>query len=218
MPRRVLAIMSALVLLVTLGGAAIAQTTEAQNHDARDDQPAARFDLYSEETAFTYVTAAGHVFHEADEEAFFAPGAGDRFTIVDTVYDDERRRDRDEIGRNDIVCTVTETRGDFPGPDFDPETDELPDDLFFAAYCTGVLTLEDGSLSWQGSFSEDAEDFSEEVDPDEAFAALAITGGTGDYNRAGGEVSLFDITDYEDDEAETVNRYEVTLFNLRAGG
>lgn len=209
--------MSALVLLVTLGGAALAGATEVQNHDSRNDRPVSTIDLYAVETAFTYVTADGQVFHEEDEETFFAPGAGDRLLIVDTVYDNEARRDRDEVGRNDIVCNITESRGDFPGPDFDPETDELPDDLFFSAYCEGVLTLEDGSLSFQGSFTQDAEDFTEEVDPDTAFATLAITGGTGDYNRAGGEVSLFDISDYDEPDAETVNRYEVTLFALRAG-
>jgi hypothetical protein len=215
MLRRIFAVTSALVLLALVSGAALAGDMEAQDHDTRDDRPAATFSLYAAESEFTYVTADGQVFHEEDEEAFFDPGAGDRFLIVDTVYDDEARSS--EVGRNDIVCTVTEARGEFPGPDFDPETDELPDDLFFAAYCAGVLSVADGSLSWQGSFSEGSEDFAAEPDPDTPFTTLAITGGTGAYNRAGGEVELFDTTDPDDPEADSTGRYDVTLFNLRAG-
>jgi hypothetical protein len=204
--RKTLLIISTLLLVALLGGAAIAQNDgfEAQDHDSRDDRPAAELTLYASETDSAFITADGQVFHEEEADEEGGPGIGDRFAGAEALYDDAERTN--EVGRNDITCTVTEASGEFPAEEPDDPAD-LPDDLFLALYCDGVVTLFDqGSLSWQGSTF-----FTADFDEEAPFITVAINGGTGAFNRAGGEVEIFET----DEEGDSI--YEITLFNLRAG-
>jgi len=156
--------------------------------------------FYAEEASSVDVTRTGEVF-EGDED--YTPAAGDRFIIVDKLYSDEARSDA--AGRNDIACTVTEFSGEFPEGEPAPG-DEV--DFLLRFICEGVIDLgDDGTLTWQG-----AAEFSDETSEgdDVPFITVAITGGTGDFKRAGGQAELFDIGS-DEEGAPVLTRYEVAL-------
>lgn len=177
--RRALAVGSAVALVVLSGGSAA-----ADNHDkGGDGGSGGELTLYATESSVTLLTPQGE---EAGEEDL--PEAGARFIVVDTLYSDEDRKD--EVGRNDLVCTVTEV------------TDETSIDVL----CSGVVRLDDkGSLAWQGAVTFEA---TEEESDDEPFIVVAITGGTEDFAEAKGQVEIFDDGSTEE---ESLSRYEVEL-------
>lgn len=180
-------------LLVSSVTAAVAATPSGHDRDHHDKgKDKGPLVLYATETASTYITADGTVHTEAEAEAeMVPPTAGDRFVFVDTIYADTERTE--EVGRNDIVCTVTEFSG----------TSEA--DFEQHMTCDGVVTLDDGTLAWQAAVHVAATD---EFDPEAPFATVAITGGTGDYRGASGQASLFDESE---SEAESLTRYEIHL-------
>lgn len=177
--RRVLALGSA-VALVTLtggGGAAADAGTAAGDGTTSGD----RLTLYSTVASESFVSAQGE---DIGEEG---PDAGARILLVDTLYRDGERTD--EVGRNDLVCTVTEAT----------EEDALQ------ALCFGVVRLDDqGSLAWSAAVQLGAQAES----ADEPFMVVAVTGGTQEFTGADGQVELFE--DGSTDEGAKV-RYEVDL-------
>lgn len=194
---RIRTLMFSLLLITTLvvGGSVAAGARQGDPEDAKDDRKGTDLTLYATESAFAFVTATGVVNPEEEQ----APSPGDRFLSVDTIYADEDRSDA--VGRNDIECTFIEVTG----------TTET--DLTVRVLCDGVLQLDgQGTLAWQGSTS-----FMAAAEPvtDESVITVAITGGTGAFAAAGGEVEVFDTT--TDPEAP-ISRYEVTLLELERNG
>jgi hypothetical protein len=187
MRTRLLTIALATLLVLSTGGTAVFADKDGKGRNDRSTS----LTLYAVEGPSTFLTATG----EEPEDEEYVPGPGDRLIIVEQLFTDEDRED-DQVGRNDIECTFT----------------AVDDDLIANLLCRGVLTLDDqGSLAWQGSTQFD---LTEDPDEDEALIKVAITGGTGDFTRAGGEVVVFDTTEEDDDE--TTSTYEVTLFQLKA--
>jgi hypothetical protein len=195
----------ALALLLGVGVAGVA--TARNDHDKR----AQRLTLWAEETAFTWVTATGEVFTGPDEEEPPSdPRPGDRFISVETLYSDQERST--EVGRNDIACDVTEVRGEFPQEEPPPDA-EL--DFFLRILCRGVVSLHgQGDIAWQGAteFSDEAFEQDPTTTP---LITVALTGGTGVFNRAGGEARIFDFEGEDGDDA-ALSRYELILYTLRA--
>lgn len=192
--RRVFATSATLLLLVGLvgGGVAAAGERETPQHHKRDKHHVQELTLYATETSFTFVTVAGEVF--TDEEPEIAPGPGDRFLAVDTLFADAERTE--EVGRNLIECTLITAAG---------ETEE---EFTADVLCHGVVSLTDqGDLAWQGQFRIPESFLSE------PFITVAITGGTGAFTRAGGSVAIFDES--PEDDSETLSRYEVSLLRFR---
>ena len=181
-------------LLVGLVAGSATASDRAQG-GGRDDR-ATELTLYATETAFTLVSATGQVNPPEDDPSAFTAGA--RLLIVETVFSDEARTK--PAGRNDILCTIIEVTG----------TVEAPGDATLV--CDGVIRLNDkGSLTWMGSVTFAAA----EEEPEGAFATLAITGGTGKFRAAGGEITIFDESTTAD---ETLSRYEIDLLRFETKG
>jgi hypothetical protein len=100
---------------------------------------------------------------------------GDTIVFSDTLT----RRGRD-VGEDGGTCTVTDITG-YSG---------------FMANCVVTLALRRGQITVQGLIA-----FEEETIPD---ATLAITGGTGAYRGASGELDFHQVS-------ETVSRYTLHL-------
>lgn len=183
--RRLLATGAGAVLVLGLvGTGAMAQADPKHDDDT--------LVLYATETASTSISATGVVDPPETDAAAFTAGA--RFLAVDTLYSDEARTK--EVGRNDISCEVTEVVGTAAAPEA------------ATLLCQGVVRLEAGSLSWQGSttFAESEEE------PEGPFIQIAITGGTGDFRAAGGTVEVFQES--EEDDEENLTRYEVDVLTF----
>jgi hypothetical protein len=179
--RTILLTLGLVLLLVAGAVAALAQP------DGRRGQ--VRFNLYAVEDSFTWITADGTVDPGEDTP----PGPGDRFVTVDTLYSDEARQD--EVGRNDVECTFTSASG---------ETEE---DFEAQLLCHGVVTLDGaGTLAWQGATDDFADTAGEGP-----FIRVGLTGGTGQFRAAGGQVNVFDTSEGEEASA----RYEIRLLTLR---
>ena len=194
--RRLLAVIAGLLLLLgLLGPNAVAG--EDRTTDPDDHRPT--LTLYATETSSVAISPTGEVDPAEDDPSGFAPGA--RFLAVDTLYSDEARTKR--VGRNDLSCDVTE----ITGPAEEPTGASL--------LCSGVIALDDqGSLAWQASVSFA---MTEAEDSEAPFATVAITGGTGDFRKAGGQVAIFEEgTPGEDEDSESLTRYEVELLQLKA--
>ena len=192
--RRPLTVLAALALL--LGLLVPAGVAGANSDDKRQDRENERrgtsITLYSVETSTVNISPSGEVDPPEDDPDSFGPGA--RFSAVDLLYRDEDRTTR--VGRNDISCLFTEVTGD-------EQTGTA------TLMCHGVVRLDgQGSLTWQGSITFASTDVPEEGDP---FGTVAITGGTGAFRAAGGQIVLFDESS---SETETLNRYEVDLLRL----
>lgn len=188
--RRHLSIAAMLVLVVAMVGGGVATAADSdQGHKTR------MLTLYSRETSFTYVTATGEVFTDGTEPSEeVPPGPGDRLLVVDTLYSDPDRTE--EVGRNLIECTFVSATG------------ETPEELVADALCHGVVTLHDqGDIAWQAQFRA-PEAF--EADP---FVTVALTGGTGKFERAGGSAEIFDES--PEDGEESLSRYEIRLLKFK---
>jgi hypothetical protein len=130
---------------------------------------------YATQVDSTYITATGEVF-EDDENEDFAPSPGDRFTFSDDVFVDEARTD--QVGTNTGACTFVTAGG---------ETEE---DFFASVACHGDVRVDgEGDVSWQirGDFPQEFEG-----------VTGSITGGTGAYFGASGEVEI--VFDPEEDD------------------
>lgn len=174
----------AVLVLGLVGTGAVAQADPKHDDDT--------LVLYATETASTSISATGVVDPPENDPAAFSAGA--RFVSVDTLYSDEARTK--EAGRNDISCEVTEVVGTAAAPEA------------VTLLCSGVVRLEAGSLAWQGSttFAESEEEVEGPV------IEVAITGGTGGFRGAGGEVAVFDES--EEGDAESLSRYEVDVLTF----
>ncbi|MCW2614201.1 MAG: hypothetical protein JWN08_1195 [Frankiales bacterium] len=193
--RRLLTVFAGLVLLLGLVvPAAVANGGDAPEREDRDTgHRGTAITLYSVETGTVNISPSGEVDPPEDDPDSFAPGA--RFQAVDLLYSDQARTRK--VGRNDISCLVTEVTGN--------ETSGSATLL-----CQGVVRLDGkGSLAWQGAITF----LAAESDEDDPFGTIAITGGTGSFRAAGGQIVLFDQS--VDDE-QTLNRYEVDLLRLTA--
>ena len=197
MRRSLVLVLATLMALAVLAPAAGSDDRRGREHDKS-------FTLYATEYSNITITREGEVSENEEE---FAPDLGDRFVVLETVYDDAERTD--EVGRNHIECTITHVAGEFP----EAEPAEGVEPPFFEVefVCSGVLDLQDrGTLSWSGVTGFSSDDFTEESS-EEPFIVLAITGGTGDLVGASGEVTIFD--DPTGSEEETLSRYEVSLLH-----
>ncbi|MFA9428803.1 hypothetical protein [Egicoccus sp. AB-alg2] len=175
------------------GGLLVTGSTAALAGPEDGDGGGTTLTLYAVEASFTYITATGEVLSDDEAESEQTlPSAGDRFVFVDELYADEARTER--VGRNDGECTFTAFTG---------ETEE---EFQASLVCHGVVTVDDtGSLAWQGALQFSAA----EVDPEQPFATVAVTGGTGGLVGADGQVRIFDTTAEGDEQSTT--RYEVEL-------
>jgi hypothetical protein len=106
---------------------------------------------------------------------------GDQIVFSDTLT----RRGR-EVGEDGGTCTVTDITG-YDG---------------FMANCVVTLALRRGQITIQGLIA-----FEEETIPD---ATLAVTGGTGAYRGASGELDYHQVSD-------TVSRYTLHLDARKTG-
>ncbi len=146
------------------------------------------------EDSFTAVLPDGETFTDDDPPPDEAetPPVGTRIFIGEVLYEADRDGDRgDEVGRTYIECTA-----------------HIADNNFL---CDIAFVLDEGS-QLHGSVHIDFTDLPE---GESATFDIAATGGTGDFARAVGEVSLTDLTDQEDPEAETVSLYETELKFVR---
>lgn len=176
------AVLSGLVLVGGLLGPSAALADE--DKDGNDHR------WIAVEDSFAAVLPDGETFTDEDpppdEEE--APPVGTRLFISEVLYEAEHNDERgDEIGRTHIQCTAHAAEGNF--------------------LCDIAFVLDEGS-QLHGTVHVDFTDFSED-------AALqfdiAVTGGTGDFSGAGGVVTLTDISDTDDPEAEVVTLYETEL-------
>lgn len=189
--RRLLTTSATLLLLIGLVGGGVA--TAGERDHKRDKPRAKELTLHSRETSSMFVTASGEVF-EGPGEPEVAPGPGDRFLVVDTLFRDPERTE--EVGRNLIECTFITALG---------ETEE---EFTADVLCHGVVTLDDqGDLAWQAQFR------APEAFLEDPFVTVAITGGTGAFERAGGSAQIFDES--PEDQSESLARYEVRLLLFR---
>jgi hypothetical protein len=187
--RRIVSMSALLVLLVGLIGGGVATAD-----DQRGKSGVQELTLYATETSFTIVTATGEVFPGGEEPL---PSAGDRFLLVDTLYADPERTE--EVGRNLVECTFVTVTG------------EVEEELTAQALCAGVVALDgQGDLAWQGQFRI-PEAFAEEG----PIITVAITGGTGAFERAGGSAAIFDETPEEAEQS--LSRYEIRLLQFKVG-
>lgn len=182
--RRFVILLFVIVAMLIAAGPAVA------HQDSEGDDGSDSFTLWAAETYAVLVAPDGTVEEEPQEE--FEPTVGTRFLSIDTLYADEERTE--EVGSNRIACEVVRIEG------------ESEEDAFVDLLCQGVVTLDgQGDLPWQASVSFSAA----EVDAEEPFVVVALTGGTGEFVAAGGEVAVFDETTEEAEAA--LSRYEVTL-------
>lgn len=192
--RRPLTVLAGLALLLGLlvpPGVAAAKGDD-KSHDRENERWGSSITLYSVETSTVNISPSGDVDPPEDDPDSFGPGA--RFLAVDLLYRDEDRTRR--VGRNDISCVFTEVTGN-------EETGTA------TLLCHGVVRLDgEGSLTWQGSVTFASTDVPDEGDP---FGIVGITGGTGVFRAAAGQIVLFDesVT-----ETQTLNRYELDLLRL----
>ncbi len=184
--RRIVTMGALLVLLLGMisGGVAIA--------DDRGGTPGVqKLTLYGTRTSFTIVPATGEV--PPDGEAPL-PSPGDRFLLVDTLYADPERTE--EVGRNLAECTFVTATG------------EVEEEFMAQALCAGVVVLDgQGDLAWQGQFRLAF------VAQEGPVITVALTGGTGAFERAGGSAAIFEESPEEGEEV--LSRYEIRLLAFK---
>ena len=178
---RRIAALSALVLTGGLLGPSTALATE--EGDASDRWIAV-------EDHFAIVLPNGDTFTDDEEpaEEEEAPPVGTQLFISEVLYEAEEDDELgDEVGRSHIECVAQAVSVVFR--------------------CEAAFVFDSGS-QLHGAV---AFDFGME-ETDEAFQLdIAVTGGTGDFFGATGEVSLLDITDTDDPDAETRTLYETDI-------
>jgi Allene oxide cyclase barrel like domain len=96
------------------------------------------------------------------------PSLGDELVFSEVL----RQRGR-EVGTSGVVCTVTAIEVPYESQMF---------------HCVGTLSLRKGQITLQGLLEVQGEDDPGPFD-------VAITGGTGAYRGAGGEATVFDISE-----------------------
>ncbi|MGW0910442.1 allene oxide cyclase barrel-like domain-containing protein [Streptomyces sp. NPDC002784] len=106
-----------------------------------------------------------------EEEQQQAPEVGDTFSFADDLY---REKGGDKVGRDGVACTVVRT-GD-------------PMDI----QCLGTFVLSGGQITAQVLMTVPLNESAELP----AFDA-SVTGGTGDYRGASGQISFTDDGDYQ---------------------
>jgi hypothetical protein len=115
----------------------------------------------------------------AIDEGDSGPSVGDRF-----IFSDEIVRDGEKVGTDGIDCVVVLI---VPGKDPAGEPERV------AAQCTASVSLPEGQITAQGL-----------VDFTQTEQTIAITGGTGKYRTAHGEVRVIE-------ESDEVSHYRLTL-------
>ncbi|MGW7370201.1 allene oxide cyclase barrel-like domain-containing protein [Streptomyces sp. NPDC054841] len=98
-------------------------------------------------------------FTSLDADGLPGAGQGDEIVVSGDLL-----RENATVGNYGEVCTTTRTA---PADEFD-------------LLCVGSLSLEHGQITFQGRFTNTA------AGPGDI--TLAVTGGTGDYNKARGEI------------------------------
>jgi hypothetical protein len=96
------------------------------------------------------------------------PSLGDELVFSEIL----RQRGR-EVGTSGVVCTVTSIEVPYEVQTFQ---------------CVGTLSLRRGQITLQGLIEVQGED-------DPGPFVVAITGGTGAYRGAGGQATVFDVSD-----------------------
>jgi hypothetical protein len=178
---------SVLASLVLAGGLLAPGTAFATEDEARDD---GQHRWIAVEDRFTIVLPNGETFTEEnpppDEEA--APPVGTRVFISETLHETEDGTTRGEaVGRTHVECTAQVVELNF--------------------LCDIAFVLTTGS-QLHGSVLAD---FSAQTETEPLQLDIAVTGGTGEFFGAAGEVSLLDITNPDDPAAETVTLYETDI-------
>jgi hypothetical protein len=133
------------------------------------------------------------------------PAVGDEFVFTDRLYalggtPEAPARAGEQIGHVSVRCVVSQV--------FEAEEDA-------ASTCTGVFSIDGrGDVTAQGMFR-----FSEFED--QGFATLGLTGGTGEFYDAGGELEVREFTDDDptnDEEESFPAVYELRILHLAEGG
>ena len=133
------------------------------------------------------------------------PVVGDEFVFTDIVYElggtpEAPAPVGDPVGVNSVRCMIVQV--------FEAEEDA-------SSACTGVLSLDGrGDLTFQLRFN-----FSDFEDP--GFIQVAITGGTGDFYDAGGQLEVREFPDDDptnDEEEAFPATYQVEVLHLAEGG
>lgn len=201
-----------ITVLATLLAIALLAPAATAKSDGKKHGHSEKFTLYAvEDEGFVTITREGDVLTDEEEESS-TPDPGDRFVGTETVYSDEDRTD--EVGRNHIECTVTESFGEFPTEE--PAQGEEIGRFGVSFVCAGVLDLYDqGTLSWSGVTGFSSEDFVEEPDENVPFIDLAINGGTDELIGSSGQATIFE--EAGNDEEEVLSRYEVELLKSKRG-
>jgi len=175
------AALSALILTGGLLGPSTALAAEGGDNDHR---------WIAVEDHFAIVLPDGTTLTDEGmmEEPEGDPPVGTRLFISEALHEAKDDNEAgDEIGRSHIECTAQVVPVNF--------------------LCDVAFVLDSGS-QLHGTV---AFDFAA-VDPSEPFQLdIAVTGGTGDFFGATGEVALLDITDPDDPDAATTTLYEANL-------
>jgi Dirigent-like protein len=174
----------AVLSALVLTGGLLGPSTALAEEDSHDNR------WIAVEDHFAIVLPDGETF-TGDEEPMGEeepPPVGTQLFISEVLYeatdDDERG---DEVGRSHIECTAQVAPVNFS--------------------CDATFVFDDGSqlhgtVVFDFGMEETAEPFQLDV---------AVTGGTGEFSGATGEIALLDITDPDDPEAETTTLYEADV-------
>ena len=178
---------SVLAALVLVGGLLDPSTAFATEDEERDS---GQHRWIAVQDQFTIVLPNGETLTEEtpppDEET--APPVGTRVFIGETLHATEDGTTRgDAVGRTHVECTAQVVEANF--------------------LCDIVFVLTTGS-QLHGSVLAD---FGVQTETEPLQLDIAVTGGTGEFFGATGEVSLLDITNPDDPAAETMTLYETDI-------
>ena len=178
---RRIAVLSAGILVLGLVWPSSALAEESTSHDDR---------WIAVEDHFAVVLANGDTFTEEEPvmEQVDAIPVGTRLFLSEALYatDDGATRG-DEVGRTHIECTAQVVANNL--------------------LCDIAFVFDEGSQLHGTAHI----DFSEQGPGQPEAFDIAVTGGTGDYSRASGQISLTDITDVDDPAAAVTTLYEADL-------
>ena len=178
---------SVLAALVLVGGLLGPGTASATEDDERDDGQR-RWIAVQDEFAIVLPNGETPTEENPPPEEEAAPPAGTRVFVGETLHATEDGTTRGEaVGRTHAECTAQVVEANF--------------------LCDIVFVLTTGS-QLHGSVLAD---FSAQTETEPLQLDIAVTGGTGEFFGAAGEVSLLDITNPDDPAAETVTLYETDI-------
>ena len=188
------------VAVAAVGAAVVVGGTAGAGDGRPTDRSTEQFSLWAvpdpESEAFLPADPNAATPTEGEEGP---PAVGDEFVFTDILYavggtSDAPGPAGDPIGVNNGRCMASQV---------------LLEEEAVVATCSGVVHLDGrGDLTWQLRSR-----FSESEDP--GFIQVAITGGTGDFYDAGGEVVVREAGDdsaTDDDEPPSI--YEVQVLHL----